>query len=144
MSHFRDFLKFHLVGRQPAPQIVNPFFDAWRNGQFLNQQQISFSDLMNRNSRPPNLPSSAVHMSEVESRMKQQQSMNGMAPPPNVTKFFQNMANFVPQNHNVFPQQNMAGPPIHDVYNKALTQQELQNHTAEIMRNAIMRKNYQK
>ncbi|CAG9807554.1 unnamed protein product [Chironomus riparius] len=138
------------------PQIMNPFFDAWKSGKFLHQQNVSFSDLMEQN-YPKNLPSNAMHISEVENRMKQQQSYNPMhhqAPPQTaVPQFFQNLANNwgVRVNENpshAYQYQNNVGPPqmppqaMYDGH-KIPTQEQLQQFTSEIMRNAIIRKNQQ-
>jgi hypothetical protein len=158
-QRFRNPLHFNKPNPRAAaqPQIMNPFFDAWKSGKFLHQQNVSFSDLMEQN-YPKNMPSNAMHISEVENRMKQQQSYNPMhhqAPPPTaVPQFFQNLANNwgVRVNENPtnaqYQYQNNVGPPpmpsqaMYDGY-KGPTQEQLQQYTSEIMRNAILRKNQQ-
>lgn len=153
-QRFRNPLHFNKPPPRSAnPPMVNPFFDAWRNGKFLNQQNVSFSDLMApQPTYPKNLPPTAMHMSEVENRMKQQQNVHGVsqiAPPAAVPQFFQNLAstwgvrvnNDIPPNN--FYQQRMAGPQqVNDGY-KIPTQEQLHHFTSEIMRNAILRKNSQ-
>jgi len=157
-QRFRNPLHFNKpVRTTPAPQMINPFFDAWKSGKFLHQQNVSFTDLMEHNNSPKNLPSNTMYMSEVESRMKQHQSMgiaNQQLPPPTaVPQFFQNLANNwgvrVNENPTNAYQYNAAPPPplpqqqvMYDGY-KMPTQEQLHQFTSEIMRNAIIRKNQQ-
>lgn len=152
-QRFRNPLHFNKpVRTTPAPQMINPFFDAWKSGKFLHQQNVSFTDLMEHNNSPKNLPSNTMYMSEVESRMKQHQSMvanQQLAPPTAVPQFFQNLANNWGVRVNENPanayQYNVPPPPQQVLYDgyKMPTQEQLHQFTSEIMRNAIIRKNQQ-
>ncbi|XP_070505763.1 putative uncharacterized protein DDB_G0289263 isoform X2 [Chironomus tepperi] len=156
-QRFRNPLHFNKQAKPTtAPQIINPFFDAWKSGKFLHQQNVSFTDMMEQNNYPKVLPSNAMYISDVENHMKQQQNqipLNQIAPPTAVPQFFQNLANNwgvrVNENPpNAYQYQNNVGPPLsppqamHDGY-KLPTQEQLHQFTSEIMRNAILRKNQQ-
>lgn len=154
---FQNYLS--VASRPPSQPFMNPFFDAWRNGKFPNHQNVSFTDLMEQQQKfPKNIPSSAIHMSEIENRMMQQQNLNGMnqfrPPPKAVPNLFQNMANNmgIPAsehqtntgNNLGYPQQmNLGVPPLNRDGFQAPTQEQLQQFTSQIMRNAILRKNQQ-
>lgn len=149
-QRFRNPLHFNKPVRASSSKIINPFFDAWKSGKGLNQQTLSFNDLMETNDYQKSLPNGAMHISEVENRMKQQQNLNLMnyqAPPPTaVPQFFQNLATnwgvrVNEHSINAYQYQNNVGPP--QVPQSMPTQEQLQQFTSEIMRNAILRKNQQ-
>lgn len=119
----------------PTPTI-NPFFDLWKRTRANPNENCSFQALMNhhRVQVPPNVPSitdienalkSSNYLTSMMNKGPQQQNPHATSP-QSVPAFFNNW----PQQQ----QQQQVGMP---------TQAQLQKHTTEIMRNAMLRKTQQ-
>jgi hypothetical protein len=128
----------------------NPFYEVWRNPS-VPSDKMNFS-LMHKNpyqyGSKPNV--SMMNMEEVEKAMKQRQMQcTQPADPKSIPLFFQNAANNfgVRINNMTLAQQS---PPFGQVMQNdgfhshvMPTQEQLQQHTSAIMRNAMLRKQQQ-
>jgi hypothetical protein len=142
-------------GRSDMKAPINPFFEMWKNTK-LHQENLNFVNLMSRPNIPPN--SNVMNMTDVELIMRQNTALSNMIQQhrnsfPNdqtsVSQFFQNAQ--MRQNPQV--RQNpmmMHRNPMQPFYDGLPqngfvmpTQEQLQQHTSEILRAAIMRKNQQ-
>lgn len=142
-QRFRNPLHFQKQQPQsptyPNPRI-NPFFDLWKQSHATNEN-CSFQAMMAQrmSSVPANLPS----ISDIEHTMKSSNYlsalMKGQQQRPMPT-----ISHSVPQFFNNWPQQSSPTANNEGFGNMHMpTQEQLQQHTTEIMRNAILRKTQQ-
>lgn len=132
---------------QHEPLTVNPFFDMWK---VKNAQQENFNYL---NMMNPTGPLQTI--ADVENAMKHKVNVSYFL--NNQPMNFPNSNSTVPQFFNGFPGHTQG--PLSSTSTQAgnqpfgggnfshgfvPTQEQLQHYTSEIMRNAIMRKHYQK
>lgn len=124
---------------------ANPFFDAWKSGKLLNNQNINFVQLLEQ-ANAPIQPPTIKHISDVEQAILQNKfnqnnsngyEGNGSPVGTNVPQFFHNLANnWGVRLSNQQQQQNTGN---FDGFSLP-TQEQLQQHTSEIMKNAMLRK----
>lgn len=123
--------------------VVNPFFDAWK------RKTESISNWNGNASQMPTIADVENAMRQQRNAFQQQHQAYGLpyGGNPAVPQFFQNaaastsqnrmaMAHQMPQNGRQFTYDNLQPGSIP-------TPEQLQQHTSEIMRNAIMRKQFQ-
>lgn len=144
--HFNNNNNSRPLQYQPSFQNpINPFFELWQKQRFSQAEACNINLLMNRarNSAPMPPPSpindvestlrasnylaSLINKSQMTPQQQQQISMP-------VSQFFNNW----PQQQQQQQQAQVGGNGL-----KMPTQEQLQQHTTEIMRNAILRKNQQ-
>lgn len=114
---------------------INPFFEAWKckNGMGNGNQMMTIADVENA-------------MKQQRGAYYQQHQAYGLpyGGNPAVPQFFQNAAASTSQNCMGIHQMPGGRPFTHDNIQQGSlpTPEQLQQHTSEIMRNAIMRKQY--
>lgn len=115
----------------------------WQNARFVPNQNVSFQYLMEQGSRP-SIPI-IRNISDVENALihNQQMTTSSMVDQKAIPQFFQNWGMRMGNNNSStmpsVPNSNEPlSPPV-----VMPTQEQLEKHTAEIMRNAILRKNQQ-
>lgn len=111
-------------------QPTNPFYEAWKSDKFLNQGSVNFAHLMQQQINNRMMPPSMRLMSEVEQGLIQNQKASVENPSNNIKQFFQNFS-AAPSFAMNSRQSTMTGLP---------TREQLEQHTSEIMRNAIIRR----
>lgn len=122
---------------------INPFFEMWQKAGMVPGQGCSLSTLMNRASLNSQIQQNGLN--DVESTLRASNYLTSLINRAQMTPQQVNQQHIsmpVSQFFNNWPQQQQAQPMSSNGI-KMPTQEQLQQHTTEIMRNAILRKNQQ-
>lgn len=114
--------------------VINPFFDAWKRQNENKNQMMTIADVEH-----------AMKQQRAGTFYPQQQHQAYGLPyggNPAVPQFFQNAAASNPQNRMGMRQMPPRPFNYENIQQGYPTPEQLQQHTSEIMRNAIMRKQY--
>lgn len=131
---------------------INPFFDVWQKSRLTPGagEPCNFTSFMNRPRNIP-LPQNPNAMNDVESTLRASNYLASLINKSQMTPQQQQQISMpVSQFFNNWPQQQAAAQQMATADAqmrvnglKMPTQEQLQQHTTEIMRNAILRKNQQ-
>jgi hypothetical protein len=148
-QRFRNPLHYNNV-RPNMPQAmpnwqnpINPFFDMWQKtrASYGPNETCNFTNLMNRARNMP-MQQASPPISDVDATLRASNYLSSLINNSQMTPQQQQQISMpISQFFNNWPPQQQAQMSVNGI--QMPTQEQLQQHTNEIMRNAILRKNQQ-